>query len=172
VSYTYDAVGRVISKTIAGQAPFNYTYNESGPLRSVTQGTKTVQMGYDSGGRPVSVVLPSGVVKSYSYDAASRLTGIAYSRNQVPIGDLSYSYDALNRRTAVGGSLAGTVLPPGTTAGIYDAANQLTSWNGTPVSYDANGNMLSDGTRSFTWDARGQLAGISGPVNATFTVSV
>ena len=138
-------------------------------MLAITQGTKSVQLAYDSGGRPISVTLPSGVVKSYSYDAASRLIGIAYSRNQTPIGDLAYSYDALNRRTAVGGSLAGTALPPGTAAAAYDAANQLTSWNGTPISYDANGNMLSDGTRSFTWDARGQLAGISGPVSATFT---
>jgi len=34
----------------------------------------------------------------------------------------------------------------------------LTNWNGTAISYDLNGNMLSDGTNSFSWNARNQVA--------------
>jgi RHS repeat-associated protein len=40
----------------------------------------------------------------------------------------------------------------------YDAANELTNWNGTSISYDLNGNMLSDGVNVFTWNARNQVA--------------
>jgi RHS repeat-associated protein len=41
-------------------------------------------------------------------------------------------------------------------------ANELTNWNGTPISYDLNGNMQSDGTNSFTWNARNQVASLNG----------
>lgn len=35
---------------------------------------------------------------------------------------------------------------------------ELTNWNGTPISYDLNGNMLSDGANAFSWNARNQVA--------------
>ena len=44
------------------------------------------------------------------------------------------------------------------TSATYDAANELTNWNGTAISYDLNGNMLSDGTNAFGWNARNQVA--------------
>jgi YD repeat-containing protein len=44
----------------------------------------------------------------------------------------------------------------------YDAANELLNWNGIALTYDANGNMLSDGANAFTWDARNQLASLNG----------
>jgi hypothetical protein len=37
-------------------------------------------------------------------------------------------------------------------------ANELTNWNGLALSYDQNGNMLSDGAITFTWNARNQVA--------------
>ncbi len=43
-----------------------------------------------------------------------------------------------------------------TSAG-YDAANELLNWNGTSISYDNNGNMLSDGSNTFSWNARDQV---------------
>src|SRR5207248_57061 len=36
------------------------------------------------------------------------------------------------------------------------------------LSYDANGNLTSDGVNTYTWDARNQLASISGGVGASF----
>jgi uncharacterized protein RhaS with RHS repeats len=74
----------------------------------------------------------------------------------------------MNRRVGVGGTLAGTVLPPALESATYDAANQIVSWNGTAFSYDANGSLVNDGQNTYTWNGRGQLAGISGPVNASF----
>ena len=43
-----------------------------------------------------------------------------------------------------GGSLFKAVLPAATTAtAVYNADNQLTSWNGTTIAYDLNGNLTS-----------------------------
>jgi hypothetical protein len=38
----------------------------------------------------------------------------------------------------------------------------LTSFNGQPVDYDANGNITNGGTNSGSWDARNHLSAISG----------
>src|SRR5215831_8801660 len=95
---------------------------------------------------------------SYSYDNDSRVTGISCKFNANTLGDLSYTYDSLGRRTQVSGSFAQTGLPGVITSATYDAANELTNWNGTAISYDLNGNMLSDGTNTFTWNARNQVA--------------
>ena len=74
------------------------------------------------------------------------------------MGNLTYTYDQLGRRTQVGGSFARTGMPGSMTSAAYDAANELTNWNGTLINYDLNGNMLSDGTNAFTWNARNQVA--------------
>src|SRR5262249_18500161 len=40
---------------------------------------------------------------------------------------------------------------------------------GTSMGYDANGNLVSDGVNSYTWNARNQLSSVSGPsTSATF----
>ncbi|MGH7837350.1 MAG: RHS repeat-associated core domain-containing protein [Candidatus Binataceae bacterium] len=44
----------------------------------------------------------------------------------------------------------------------------MTGFNGQILSYDAHGNLTSDGTNSYSWDARNHLSGISGGVTASF----
>jgi RHS repeat-associated protein len=39
--------------------------------------------------------------------------------------------------------------------------NEITQISGQPYSYDANGNMLWDGKRNYTWDAENRILGIS-----------
>jgi RHS repeat-associated protein len=43
----------------------------------------------------------------------------------------------------------------------YDADNRLTNWNGVPLAYDANGNLSSYGSSSYSWNARDELIGTS-----------
>jgi hypothetical protein len=47
--------------------------------------------------------------------------------------------------------------------------NQLIAWKGTGFKYKANGNLTDDGPNTYTWDARNQLALISGSTSANFT---
>ena len=61
-----------------------------------------------------------------------------------------------------GGSLARTGLPGTVSLTSYDAANELTNWNGVAISYDADGNMLSDGDHIFVWDERNHASSING----------
>jgi RHS repeat-associated protein len=62
-------------------------------------------------------------------------------------------------------------LPANVTGGtstVYNADNAQTKFNGTALSYDANGNLTSDGTNTYTWDARNHLIAISGGSTASF----
>lgn len=40
------------------------------------------------------------------------------------------------------------------TSTMYNAANQLTQWGGTALTYDLNGNVLTKGAQAFDWNAR------------------
>lgn len=158
LSYGYDLTGRRASMTVAGQPQVTYSYDNANRLTQIGQGTSTVGFGYDTVNRRSTLTLSNGVNVSYTYDNDSRVTGITYKFNSNTLGDLSYTYDSLGRRNQVGGSFAQTGLPGALTSATYDAANELTNWNGTPITYDLNGNMLSDGSNVFTWNARNQVA--------------
>lgn len=147
---------------VAGQPQVSYSYDNGNRLTQITQGTSNVGFSYDNGNRRTSLTLPNGVSVSYSFDNNSHVTGITYNFGGNTLGNLTYSYDQLGLRTRVGGSFARTGLPGALSSASYDVANELLNWNGTTISYDANGNMLSDGTNTFSWNARDQLATLNG----------
>jgi RHS repeat-associated protein len=158
ISYGYDLAGRRTSMTVAGQPQVTYSYDNANRLTQIAQGTSTVGFSFDNASRRSTLTLSNGVNMAYTYDNDGRVTGITYKFNAATLGNLAYSYDSLSRRTLVSGSLAQTSLPGAVTSTTYDAANELTNWNGAAISYDLNGNMLSDGTNAFTWNARNQVA--------------
>jgi len=169
VSYTFDNAGRRASLTVPGQAVANYTFDNANRLTQITQGSTTVSFGYDNASRRTTLTLPNGVVTSYSYDGASQLAGMTYQNGSTTLGNLAYSYDLLGRRASVGGSFARTGLPLSVNQTAYNANNQLTTWGTANLFYDLNGNMTSDGTHSYTWDARNRLKQIDLGNTASFT---
>jgi RHS repeat-associated protein len=162
ISYGYDLASRRTSLTVAGQTPVSYAYDNAGHPTQIAQGTSSVGVSYDNANRAVAITLPNGVTLSYAYDKNSRVTGMTYTLGSATVGNLTYSYDQLGRRTQVGGSFARTNLPQAIGSTTYDAANELTNWNGTTISYDSGGNMLTDGTNSFIWNARNLVTAING----------
>jgi RHS repeat-associated protein len=82
---------------------------------------------------------------------------MGYQLGNASVGSLTYQYDAAGRRTQMGGSLAATGFPSAVSSATYDVANELTNWNGTTITPDANGNILNDGVAAYTWNARNQL---------------
>jgi RHS repeat-associated protein len=162
ISYGYDAAGRQTSMTVAGQPAVTYTYDNADRLTQIARSTATTGFGYDNANRRTSLTLPNGVAVTYGYDNGSHLTGITYQFGSNTLGNLSYTYDQLGRRAQVAGTFARTGLPGAVASTGYDAANELTNWNGLSISYDSNGNMLSDGSNIFTWNARNQVATLNG----------
>jgi hypothetical protein len=66
---------------------------------------------------------------------------------------------------------ATAMVQPGLFVGsnTFNADNEMTSFlYGDPLTYDANGNLTSDGTNTYTWDARNHLSAISGAAPGSF----
>lgn len=168
VAYAYDAAGRRTKLSIPGQPDVIYTYDNTNRLTGITKGTDSVGFAYDAIGRRTTLSLPGGISASYTYDAAGQLTGIVYTRAGLTLGDLAYQYDAAGRRIRESGTFAQRSLPGAVASATYDAANQLTAWSGIALAYDANGNLTSDGSRTYTWDSRKRLKTIGGAATASF----
>src|SRR4029453_11790715 len=112
----------------------------------IPQGSATVTITYDAANRRTSLTLPNSVSTEYAYDAASRLTGLAYRLGTVSLGTLTYAYDAAGNRTVLGGTWARTGLPSALTSATYNAANQQLTFESIALTYDLNGKLTSDGT--------------------------
>jgi RHS repeat-associated protein len=167
VSYTYDAAGRRTTMTVAGQSPVGYTYDNADRLLTIAKDTLTATYAYDNANRRTALTLPNGVTTNYSYDLASRLTGLTYVGPGGPLGDLTYTYDAAGNRVGVDGSWARLLLPDAISTASYDAANRQLTFGGKTMTFDANGSLtaLTEGgqTTTYTWNARDQLASLTGP---------
>jgi RHS repeat-associated protein len=174
VSYTYDAAGRRTTMTVSGQPTVNYSYDNANRLTQITQGSAATTYNYDAAGRRTSLTLPNGVLVEYAYDSASRLTSITYKQNGTTVlGNLTYEYDKNGNGTKTGGSFARTGIPSAISSTAYDAANEQTTFADKTLTYDNNGNVQTitdgSGTTTYTWNARNQLVGISGPgISASF----
>jgi RHS repeat-associated protein len=169
VSWGYDNANRRTSLTVLGQTALSYTYDNADRLMTLTQGTASVTIGYDDANRRTSLTLPNTVQATYGYDTSNRLTSITFKKGAVTLGTLTYTYDAAGRRTALLGTWARTGIPTAVGSAAYNANNQQTAWGGQTNTFDLNGNLTSDGTNTYTWDARDRLVGISGGVTASFT---
>jgi RHS repeat-associated protein len=157
VVYQYDNDSNLKIATVTGQTAVNYYYDNASRLYQVTQGSKSTLIGYDNANRRNSLTLPNGIVLTYGYDNDSRINSMSYQLGTTSVGSLTYQYDSAGRRTQMGGSLAATGFPQAVSSAVYDVANELTNWNGTTITPDANGNILNDGVAAYTWNARNQL---------------
>lgn len=170
VSYQYDAIGRRTTMTVNGQTPISYGYDTDSRLTTIMALTQAFSLTYDANGRRTALAYPNGVTTTYSYDNNSRILGINHSTTTKTIENITYGYDQNGLRTAMNRLNSATALPQAVTA-AYDAANELTTYNNpTPnLTYDANGNLTSDGIKTYTWNSRNQLIAISGGgINASF----
>lgn len=172
ISYSYYADGRRQRATPAGGTAITTTFDAAGRLIGLSQAAGTgsanpsvaqnVTLAYDEADRRTHLTLPNGTRISYAYDDASQLTAIDYKKGDgTPIGELTYAYDGAGRRIRMSGSLARTTLPAAVASASYDANNRLTNWGGTALDYDDNGNLIFEGTTSYTWNARNQLVATS-----------
>jgi len=88
--------------------------------------------------------------KSYQYDAAGRLTG----ETAFPGGMTRIQYDPADNIMAV-------QAPEDSWTASYNDVNEIVERNDRRYTYDANGNLTGDGTRTYTWDAENRLVEIA-----------
>ncbi len=168
ISYGYDEDNRRTAMTVPGQEALKYTYDEANRLTELARGSQKLSFTYDEANRLTKTTLVDGVEEKYGYDTANEITSIAYKKGSTTLGELDYAYNPNGAREAVWGSYARTGLPETLTSATYNADNEQTERNSTKLSYDANGNLTSDGTSEYKWNARNQLTEITGGTKATF----
>ena len=160
-------IGRLTERRINGNDPATYAYDKANRIKTITYRGKTVAYTYDGAGRLVSRTLPNGLIQTYTWNEVNEVTGISYKKpDGTVIESLTYAYDALGNPIRRSRSGAASKQETGFSA-TYDAANRMLTYNGLPLTYDANGNLIArqtpSGTVTYAWNARNQLTQITGP---------
>ena len=169
LSYTRDKNGNRTQVTYPDAVSFNFTYDGLNRMTGLLQGGSSLQsFAYNNRGlrSGMSGGGAGGVASSYAYDAVGRLstltndlpgaaqdvsTGLSYNpASQITSRSTSndaYAYTgdvAVNRNYGVNG------------------LNQYTTAGPANFTYDANGNLTSDGTNSYTYDVENRLVTMTG----------
>ncbi len=168
ITYEYNEANERTTMKVPGQEPVKYSHDEAGRLTEVKRGSETVVLHYDEANRPTSTTLPDGIEEQYGYDEANELASIVYKKGATKLGELDYAYNSEGLREAIWGSYARLGLPEAISSAVYNADNEQTERNGKKPGYDNEGNLTSDGSSEYKWNARGQLAEITGAIKAAF----
>ena len=197
IEYEYDAEGNLTKKTWPNGRTFTLAYDAKGNVTNATDSvTGAVTMEYDAKERLTRIVYPKNRGFTYKYDSAGRMT----ERASLDGIKQCYSYDSLGRLLKVtDGANAyltntydpttgwrttqtygnGTVVSNaydilGRTVGIYHLKGK-TRIAFFEYAYDVDGKCISqttaEGKESYTYDADGQLTGVTYPdgTSETFT---
>ena len=191
LSYTYDAAGHLASMTSsnANGVSVDYQYDDLNRLSAVIDnrlpsGANTTSYTYDSASNVATVTYPNSVQSQFSYDTLNRVSQLVssvsgYDYQRDAIGNLknvvelngrnvTWTYSTL-RFLLFGSeetdsfesrSIAG--LAP--VSGTFNADDELAS-----ETYDANGNVLTTGGKTFAYDSENHLASMnSGAVTIVY----
>ncbi|NDZ12030.1 RHS repeat-associated core domain-containing protein [Variovorax sp. WS11] len=157
-SRSYDTAGRLTRVTAGGQTLLEYAYDAAGRVYSLTQQLAKPDNPADPN-TPVSI---APVTWSVGYDAAGRVTSF-----NAPDNSAGFGYDANGNRLSSTQTMgAQTTSRSYTVAGLGNRLTGFTQSVGganTAVSYgyNANGDLTSDGLRSFSYDAEGRLSAVT-----------
>lgn len=198
ISNAYDGSGRLIRTTVVMSGTsrtLNYAYDANGNRTQVTHPDAAYFVyGYDGTDRPTAIRENGGLlIASMSYNAKGELGSL--TRIAVPT---TYGYDGISRLSSLSDDLAGTARDVALGFG-YNPASQITSLtrsndayafaghvavdraytvNGlnqytaagpATFTYDANGNLTSDGSVNYGYDIENRLVSASGARTAALT---
>ena len=178
-AYGYDSFGRLTSKvfkdaSLASKFTTSYTYTgytkdgvnyTSAQLSTITNGSSSISYLYDANGN-ITSISEGGVTIQYYYDSLGQ---VIRENNQRDSKTFTWEYDfggnISSKKTYnyTTGSLD-SLTPTTTDTYAYTNTNwkdQLTSFNGNTITYDAIGNPLTYNGRTFTWDKSRQLSSIA-----------
>ena len=172
-SYSYDTLGRmtaldaqsggksVLKTTIGYNDPSSTT--ATGQVKTWKSGATTYTYAYDARGN-ITSVSDGQSTTTYAYDSFDQLVR---ENNQAAGKTWTYAYDSggnILSKTEYAyttGSLGAAVRTVNYGYGDASWSDLLTSIGGQSLTADEIGNLLSDGTWTYTWQHGRQLAGMS-----------
>lgn len=167
IDLNYDELGRVVSRTVAGSGPEGFQYDALGRLSSHTSDLGTFAYSYlgQTGQMVARSLNGSGAMLKTTWNYLSNvddrrlsevdnfgLTASQYSKFVI-------ASDASGQITSVDENSDTASVYPGASSqsASYNNLNQITNLSGQNLSYDGNGNLTSDGIRTYNWDAESRL---------------
>lgn len=168
MNYAYDAASRLVSQTRSNGSSSSYGYNNNDWPTSIAHDNGPAHLAafsytFDNRGFQTTVEKLHKPTRSekYLYDPTTRLSGyqegtLVGGNIPAPVTQTQFTFDGVgNRITSTKDAVATTYAS--------NLINSYTSVSGgislTPT-YDANGNMTSDGSRAFTYDYMDRLTGV------------
>jgi RHS repeat-associated protein len=150
VSYTYDAAGRLTKKLMGNGTYTAYAYDADGNLLHLINYASggavlsEFDYAYDALGNRTTMNAPSGAW-TYGYDANSEIASVT-----LPGDSVQYTYDAAGNRASA--SINGSGI------GFYvNNLNQYTAAGANSYRYDADGNLISGGGWTYSYNDENRL---------------
>jgi YD repeat-containing protein len=167
--YTYDKLSRRTNLSYANGTSIEYDYDWSNRLLDVNNVTNTgnykYAYTYDKVGNRLTMLVDDTDQHTYTYDNIYQVTDIDYPAGYSWISDTTLSYDDAGNRESV--------IDGGTVDYLSNELNQYSSVGGVSYDYDQNGNLTSDATCFYDYDAENRLTevtratgGGTGPLSA------
>jgi RHS repeat-associated protein len=164
VNYTRDALGRVATRQVVGQAVVTYSYDPAGNMLGAAMPAAGVSFSYDARNLPQQEARTNGVNSAYTFDPAGRLLSLIHSKGATALNTQTYSYDGSGKRIGGSNDISQPLITQAAAATV-DASNELLTNAQTTYTYDANGNRLTEsgpnGNFTYVWDGRNRLASIT-----------
>ena len=170
IGYAYDKLGRVKSRAVTGAGTEAFDYDALDRLTTHASDLGSFTLGYLGQTGQIttrSLASPSNLATTWGYLPNSgdrRLASV--STTGLTAGQstgFAYTTNAENFITGTTQtSDAAVAVPPSvvTQTGTYNNLNQLTNLTGQHLTWDADGNLLKDATRTYSWDAENRLVAI------------
>ena len=153
------------------------SYDNLGRLLGTSHGSPGVALGgegytLDAMSRRTSRTRPDGSVDTFGYDAAGEVTAASYTNNT---STQTFAYDLVgNRLQSSRGLQSASVEITNYTANALNQYTSVSSVSSVVVpTYNANGDLLTDGPRTYTWNGQSELTKVvsttGGTQTSTFT---
>jgi RHS repeat-associated protein len=196
ITNVYDAFGRLTSSSTNMDGTsriFAFQYDASGSRTRITHPDGTAfNYGYDTAGRVNAITDPlASTVATFSYDSFGRLNGVGRPgattgtqfRADGPLTSLSHylaagldvqwtfdrnSAGQITSRTRSNDAYASNTAYNVSRGYTVNGLNQYTTAGPASFQYDANGNLRSDGSTNYVYDAENRLVSTSGASNVSF----
>ena len=162
LSFTYDLAGNRASMTWPDGGAVTYTFDGNNEM--VWVGNAAVGMGYglDDLGR-IGLLERHATTSPVAWDNADRMTSLAHN---LAGGAVTYSlgYTPADQVTSAGISnpVYQWAAPSGATNNSADGLYRDAAIAALSGGYDANGNLINDGARTFTYDLGNRLTSANG----------
>lgn len=158
--FDYDEKGNVKTFTTGNGAGSNFNYDDRGMIENLVVGTAdgneilNEKYHYDKNGNRTSIDYIDGTSTAYEFGELDELT-----KETLRDGTVSeFHYDGFGNRDEVKVTKNGTTT---STVSKYNQENQLTQFGDESITYDLNGNRLTDSRYKYAWNAADQLISVT-----------